>query len=88
MVERDVDHFVVGESFLEGVGTVFEVAVGAWEQIGLHPGGVVLHGGDDGGVGFGEVGLGLRVGGIGEGFGDIVWKKLTLPSICSRAISV
>ena len=44
MVERDVDHLVVEELFAEGVGAEAVVAVGAGEEIGLHPGAVGLEG--------------------------------------------
>ncbi len=57
-VEGDVDHLVVEELFAEGVGAEAVVAVGAGEEVGLHPGAVVLEGLDDGGVGLREVGFG------------------------------
>ena len=66
-----VDHLVVGEFFAEGVGAEAVVAVGAGEEIGLHPCAVGFEGVDDGGVGFGEVGFGGGVGCGGEGGGDV-----------------
>ena len=91
-VEGDVDHLVVAEFFAEGVGAELVVAVGAGEEIGLQPCAVGLEGVDDGGVGFGEGGFGVGVGGgVGperKAEGTSFWKKLMLPSICSRAISV
>ena len=75
VVERDVDHLVVEELLAEGVGAELVVAVGAREQVGLHPGGVVLERGDDGCVGSCEVGLGGGVGGRGEGGGNVVLKE-------------
>ena len=75
VIERDVDHLVVGEFFAEGVGAEAVVAVGAGEEIGLHPGAVGFEGLDDGGVGFGEGGFGVGVGGVGEGGGDVVLEE-------------
>ncbi len=70
-IERDVDHLVIAEFFGEGFGAEFVVAIGAGEEVGLHPCAVGLEGFDDGGVGFGEGGLGVGVGGFGEGGGDV-----------------
>ncbi len=75
MVERDIDHFAIGEVLRVGVGTETEVAVGACEKIGLHPCAVALESFDDSSVGPGELGFGFRVVGIGEGTGDIVFKE-------------
>ncbi len=91
-VEGDVDHLVVEEFFAEGVGAESVVAVGAGEEIGLHPCAVGFEGVDDGGVGFGEGGFGCRrrwrLGAEKKAEGTSFWKKLMRPSICSRAISV
>ena len=75
LVERSVDHLFVAEGLRVGVRTVLVVAVGAREEVGLHPRGIVLQGGDDGGVGLGEVRLGLGVFGCGEGFWHIVLEE-------------
>ena len=81
-VERSVDHLVVAEFFCEGGGAEFVVAVGAGEEIGLHPCAVGFEGFDDGGVGFGEGGLGIGVGGgVGageEGEGDVILEEADL----------
>ena len=79
-IERNVDHLVVAEFFCEGLGAEFVVAVGAGQEVGLHPCPVGLEGIDDGCVGFCEGGFGVGVrGGVGAGEkaeGTSFWKKL------------
>ncbi len=73
--ERDVDHLVVAELVGEGGGAEAIVAGGAREQVGLQPVAIAFESVDDGGVRGGEVGQGLLVGGVFEGFGDIGLKE-------------
>ena len=75
MIERDVDHLVVGEFLAEGFGAEFEVAVGTGQQVGLHPCSVGFERIDDGGVGLGELRFGGLVGGGVEGEGNIVLEE-------------
>ena len=61
-VQRNVDHLVVGQLLLECLGAQAEVAVGAWQQVRLHPRAIALQRRNHRSIRFGKLRLGRRIG--------------------------
>ena len=75
LAEREIDHLVVLELFLECIGADAEVAVGAREDVGFEPVQVIVQSGDNGCIRASKFGFQRRVVGIGEGLRHVMLEE-------------